>query len=358
MKSTFFSILLLAIITNVYPQNIFDIHTKSPVPLALVYSKTSNFQTQSNINGHIDTFNLNLVPNNDSIYIQHLSYESMAILKAKFKNADSIFLQPKIYEFKEFVITGKKGKQLQKFKVHYRARLWNNNIPKYYIDGKAEYFTKAGTSNFKRFYQQTRNFANTELVEAEKNRGTMASFTALVPLFTEQYLPANFVKKHNLKVVKIDSSTATLQTEDNQIVGQIVKDSTYIKYSISNFALIGKTRHALKTEVITKKFNVEMVFRNLGQDIFDTKNCTSLSYQKIYSTFWVKHDKDKKHKIVSQMSELYVEQIEYLDYNKLKDYPSVSKNKSTYTYPFWLSSECIFYENIDESFLNDLTELK
>ena len=93
MKTILAGLFLFLLGTPLWSQQVYDFDTKQPIALALVYSKTSNFQTESTMDGHIDTLNLYLVADNDSIYIEHLFYEPLALLKSHFTRKDSIFLQ-------------------------------------------------------------------------------------------------------------------------------------------------------------------------------------------------------------------------------------------------------------------------
>ena len=346
-----YTFLYLTFSISLFSQFVVD-ESNNPIPyLDVLTSNNKAIYYQTDIKGRIPLTAINSMKSNDTLFLHHISFSDTSILRQNIK--DTIFLKRNAYTLKEIAIHSKTPKY-QKITACFRNTVIQDGHPLYYSDGKADYLTKNKNINYKLFRSAYRAFENRNINKYLNNYKTsIQTLSAYTPIPEAEYLPYQFIKKHNLILSNKDSLTTQILTLDSIAIGEIKEQKNTIAYQIVNVFDL-KSRKALNTEVELTDFHVYMVFRKGAQyhNINSINNFNELLYLKKNYGVSYKHDKDKVKQNVETIEEIFVEQISFIhdednDYTKSRGMPRENK----YSDEFWNECDCELYYPHNEKIL-------
>lgn len=331
---------------------------KNPIPFVdvVVLGNLTTFW-QTDLNGKIPERISKRVANQDTLIFHHISYQEKRICKADIKSNDTIYLLQNAYKLKEIELTSKSFKY-QKIKACYRSLVVQDNIPLYYSDGKLDYLTKIKKIKYKLFRYDYRTFKHQDIAKYDVNYSVQYGLApAHTPWPLKKYLPYYMIKKHDLLLEKSDSFTTLILTEDSLPIGELKERDNLIEYRINNIFLF-KYKKLLKTEVNLSDFHIYMVFRKPGtKSNYLFNNYNQLLYCSQRYNYTLKHDLDKEPRVIDRTSEIFVEDISFLEeveedreYTNAYGMPRYSKFKTD----FWKECDCELYYLQNETIFEDM----
>lgn len=338
--------ILLIFCTKLINAQIVLDESKQPIPFVdvLVLGDYTTFW-QTNLNGKIPAKAILSLQANDTLVFHHISYNEKKISKADLKANDSIFLVQNNYELKEIQLSSKPPKY-QKMKACFRSLVIQDNRALYYSDGTVDYLTKNKKLNYQLHRKAYRAFEHKKLAKYDVSHKVEVGISpALTPKPEESYLPYQMVEKYDLILIKSDSITTLLLTEDSLLIGEIKEQSNFIEYKI-NHVFLQRKRKAFNTEVDITAFYLYMVFRKQTavSDNFLYKNFNQLLYYSNRYHYTIKHDKEKEKRVIENFCEFFIENISFLDEEDREYTKSVGMPRdSKYETEFWKTCDCKLY---------------
>ncbi len=337
--------LFLAIIFGVVSSSISaqivvtDINLK-PIPFVEVLSNNKHFYAETNLKGELNWGDLEKLKPSDTLFFNLVSFERIFFLKKNLSPNDTIQLNQRIQELETFTVnTNPKKYNYQKIDFCYRSYQFNDDSVAFYMDGKGAYVSKLNKDNVNLLIQESRSFANQVVEDEFQPRSVQITWLPSVPRPPFRFLPFQVGKQ------KKSNNQARIETNDS-----------YITYTLEDKDFIG-TNHFAKTEINRVRHQVILVFRNYeGLDVSSINDFDNLIYYKSIREYKTKHDKEKKTTKILQVSEMFVEDVQYLETVNKKDYNSsrVMRKKSKYTTEFWKACACELFEVPNKYLLRNL----
>lgn len=335
---------------------------KNPIPFVNIrILGKANYVWQSNSNGEIPKNVIAQLSDEDSIKLQHISYETKKLRKRELLQSDSIFLEFRNYNIRTFEVNQKHPKY-HKINACYRSVVVQDSEPIYYSDGKVSYFAsnKKLKYNLKRFVYRVFEHAKIErFIVTHKTSYEEAN--AKTPSLLKKYLPYQIICKHKLLVQTQDSVNYKLFTHDSLKIGDMNRRENRIDYRIDYGILnsyANKEMKILKTDVFMSDQVVFMSFRaKEGLEPNDIKNFENLLVYTYTHKSRLKHENDKKPRHYEVYKTLFVEDFTFLN-QKDQEYDDRygMPRKSMYSSPFWENCNCeLYYHDFD--FLKMMREL-
>ena len=347
MKFIFSSILFLffnQLFCQITIVNQYDL----PISGVELSSNKHHIIAKSNVNGVVEWNKLESQRLTDTIYFNHLSYNSKWILKKHIKTNDTIVLTEKNHHLSEVLVSANNGdKKYQTINACYRSYQTNEDSLIYYTDGLVEYMTKIKKNNYQkslkeyRVYRDSAYLAN--IVERQISGHLKLAWTS--PPLTE-YLPDSYFKRKDLLLYPSANGNIEILTKDSVKIGLIKKDSNLVTIFIDDIFKC-KSRKLANSEAIQLKCDVTLVFsvpENSEDTIIDSFD--NLVYSKIYRKYNYKHEKDKEYIEIENVDEIFVEDVNQLyeidtdNYSKNFGLPA----KSNFSTPFWEKCNCELYQ--------------
>lgn len=335
------------------------------IPLVQVYTKNKNYFKVSDLNGKIDLSDFVAGKTNDTLFFHHLSYQTTVIEIGGKWQRDTVRMQAKVFDLKEFSIvesTNENKNKYQVVKACYRSVQSNNGVNKYYSDGNVEYLVggKKSTSYSRAKKIENRYFQNDKLIEQDAQRKIEVIYLLSGPsvLYLNK-LPKQFIKDRKLIAKKNDEGVVELYNKDRLLYGKIESRTDYVVYSVNDYEKL-KTRKLFKTEDQLLKLEYVMIFkRKLEIDVLEIDVIDNLVYYRGISEHNTKHNKDKEYTFIRYEDEIFVEEVLFNEgiIDEKKFYENGERfTKSNYTNPFWESCNCNLYYPPSNSILEGLTE--
>lgn len=321
-----------------------------PIPFVYVYASNATFQAQTNLNGVLDTVGLSGVNPNVDLVFHHIGYETKAVLCSKLSKGGEVVLTAKTYAIPMVEVSSKsKGKYYKRIDACYRTTQLNDNIMKFYVDGKRSFVSKSNKEKYTNYTTQSRSFANQQLLDEDKERSVGIYYSAFPPSLSSEKLPQIFAAKNKLVFTQVSDELIEIYSPEQEKIGQIKMDSNFIIYQVRD--VFGWTeRNAFETEVKKVEMFTEMVFRKVdGVDPTQISDFDHLVYQKQFNVFDVKHKKDKRFQRITQVYELFIETHQILEAFDKTTIETVPWQPSTYSSNFWNTCNCPLYTQPNEN---------
>lgn len=345
MKSVTLFFAFLFIQNSAISQIVVVDESKNPIPYVdVTVSDQETFLWQTDRNGKIPRHIIEGAHELDTLLLHHISFINKQVVVEDLKSVDTILLKLFPYKIHEIEVSSKKPK-FQIIQACFRSKKIQNGNPVYYSDGKVSYLTKNKRLKYEVSLGDHRAFENIELEKFFNTYKTAIPMgTAYIPLPEDEFLPYQFIKKHDLILKETDTSTFEILTSEGLLIGHLIRMEDYTEYSINNVFAI-KKRKALNTTVDNTDFHIYMLFRNNSTaqpKVYD--NFNQLLYLKKTYKYTLEHDKDQIKRHVEAILEIFVDNIRFSDtitgeYTRARGMPKDSAYKSE----FWKACNNIFY---------------
>lgn len=331
---------------------------KRPIPFVQIFSSDFSFYSQSNLDGVLELTGIDTVKLYDTLYVRHVAFQEITILKKDLVLLDTLFLIRKKFSLPEVeIIDSKRKMKYDKLSVCYRSFQSNDNESMFYTDGKADYYIKKKNLNYEIDLHDHRSFSISSNQNEIPIHKTLLEYRVVgLPYLNPKYVPSNFITDHKLKIDTIDAYQFILVSENLDTVGQIEKTEEFIKFSFNDI-YSRKSRKLLNTEVNYLDNDIILIYSN-NQNIVDIlrNDFSHLLYYKHNHFASVKHDKDLEYTLVRSQNELYIEATE-----ELKSIPDLEFERnwglpksSSFSNEFWKNCNCEFYYPLDEKQIGGL----
>ena len=318
--------------------------SNNPIPFVnVLISSSKDLYLQTDITGKIPRNAKTSMNADDTLVFHHISFRDTSILRKNIN--DTIYLKRKAYNLSEVAIHSKAPKY-QKMSACYRNLVIQDGHPIYYTDGEVDYLTKTKNISYKLFRRKYRVLVNKKIDKYVKYYKTeIAISDAYTPTPEKKYLPYQFIRKHDLILLSVDSLTLKILTVDSVVIGEIKEQVNTITYQLSNVFKL-KSHKLLKTEVEIKEIYIYMVFRKAAQNnsLHEIRDFDNLLYFRYVSGASFKHDKEKVKRNVESVAEIFVENVSFIhepdnEYSRASGMP----RESNYTEEFWKACDCELY---------------
>ena len=291
----------------------------------------------SNTGGTIDTTSLNrFAKNNDSLVVQHLSYEKRMMSWKDMKRAGNIYLVSREVRIPEITVTNRKEKMVLVLEGYFRSYQLKDSVPEYFADGMVKYFIWNDGKRFKCQKDAYRSFRNQKVVDAiQKHTVTLSEGGLSVPYIESQTIPGQFDKDY----MTTDSLGKTFIMKENAVVGLIRTNEAQKQVQISIDWIAPakvKERSLFGYQVRIAHHDVTETYLAKSRSMASKANLES--WRKYYQYFF-KQKKETRFKNIQRVSEFYVLKSYYIPKSVMQEESSWSgwsiPLSHSYTKEYW-----------------------
>ena len=346
---------------------IVDAHTHEGIPFVEVYNSIGDIIGVTDIEGFIGTELLEIIKDNDTVSLNHLSYKESILVVNDINNLREIKLTPEANLLQEVTLTGKKRKikTVVKLKGYYINYQTNDSEIKYFTDGVIEYYIPLNDKN--KIWNsriQERSFVNKELEKKEKKISITVVINTAGPPRPDKRFTKPFLEEEYYTFAFENESTELIFL--NEIKKGIVRKNPEKKTTSLQVQWVSKDQ---PKEYKGFGYN-SIIENNLGFAVYNTLSLDSLNnknliYLKEIRELRFKHKKDKEFQHIEGIHEFFVTEIEILsEFKKSLHSKWFGFNgKSDYVTEYWKDfSKHSFYKplpsGVEWALKNKLTELE
>lgn len=307
---------------------VLDKEDNSVIPFVHFISSKGSLLATSNLKGEVFFSEQKI---NDTLAVQHLSYQRIKVSTENLKPLDTIFLEKKVQYLSEVVVEPKSDNFVTVLKGYFRSYEINDDIPKFYTDGLVEYYIMR--NKIKMMLLNYRAYENEELIKREKRRTNMVVMRlATIPRIDDNSLREIIkTKKYITNDISVD-------------VGEILKDSS----------IVGKIEHKVDSDKII--LNMDLIKPNssksktmfgytstiLNNEVTEVYSSNLLKEDilqiKQYRQILFKHKKDTTFIKLEGIDELFITDKFYTskkEFKKIKSFSYAFPESSSYKYEYW-----------------------
>lgn len=337
MQTYLAHILLIFINFSAFGQVVlFDKGNKIPVAFAHVVSGSGDLIATSNVDGVIKLDTISKY-DNQSLIIQHLSYENLELTEGEMHRRDTIFMYKKMIVLPDVLV--KSGEMdVIVLRGYFRSYELENSIPKFFFDGIVEYFIPIRNKNrVKMRLIEYRSYGNKTLIQKEKQRPiTVEMRLAGVPNIVHRSL-INAIKKDDYDI-KVVSKNYSEITKDTSVVGAIKRNSEDNTVHLSMDLIAPnerETNRAFNYIGIIESFEVTEIYPDYELSELSLKDLLrKTSYRKIF----FKHKNDNDFAKLEGINELYIFDKFYItnrEFRRISPSRHGFPESSSYSVDYW-----------------------
>jgi hypothetical protein len=263
---------------------------------------------------------------------------------------DTIYLDPKIIELDEIVLSSLKKNKSTYYKFYFRSYGFKNGIKRRYIDGIVQFEFNKKKSKINSKILEYRSFANEEMLKSEKKGIIRLQYEGTgIPSFKLMSILEMIKEYKDYDLAKNENSYTIFNGMDK--VGKIFVNNDWSKETTAT--IIEKN----ELGKIAKKLGAsgKVLFKSEEEHYNPTDNYNSLSYRKIIEKTLFKRKKDKDFSTYESHSEIFLLKSQNEPFQE--DEVKFKRNKSNYKTKYWINNKIIFKKN-NEPYYADLKELE
>lgn len=311
MKYTY-SIFFLLININLNCQITIVDNDSIPISSVELYSNRKTLLALSNDDGEVQWNKLQNQTLTDTIYFNHINYDSKWIIRKNIGIKDTIILSATNHQLPEIFVAATKNKISKKYQsinALYKSYQTNNDSLIYYTDGQIDYLSKVNKFKYRRKLGQYRTYLDSAYISNREKR--KIEFQVGLPSLRAEYLPKTYFQSKDLELYKNVNGTIEIISKNEIQIGRIKEDSTFVSF-FYNDIFSNKSRGIGKVEALQTKSEVTLVFkRNSNKGDFLIDSFDDLVYSKIERQYNLKQDKEITK--IEQIEEICIEGFDYMN---------------------------------------------